>query len=308
MGNVLRLEVHKATPWEEALADFLNLKRAEGKSRYTLRDYRAHLTRFFTRFPLALGRPESIRSALLEYLAEDIQPATYNLRLAYLKAFFNWAVEEGLISNDPARGIRKRKDPGKFVSVETRTLTVLLSLPDKSTYAGLRDYTLMLLSLDTGIRPGEALQLLPTDFNLRGLELTIPQAISKTRTQRTLPLSPPTVKSCRQLLNARHPQWGNSVPLFCSSDGKVLAVTSWGKRLLLYGSKIEMKITPYQLRHAFATLYLRQGGDALMLQRILGHSGLAMTKRYVHLANEDLKERHIEASPVNLFVEEKTRM
>lgn len=42
---------------------------------------------------------------------------------------------------------------------------------------------------------------------------------------------------------------------------------------------------PHLLRHSFATLFLLNGGDALVLQEILGHTTLEMTKNYVHIAN-----------------------
>ncbi|MEW6065058.1 MAG: tyrosine-type recombinase/integrase [Bacillota bacterium] len=49
------------------------------------------------------------------------------------------------------------------------------------------------------------------------------------------------------------------------------------------------------MRHAFASNYLRNSGHALALQRTLGHTDLSMTKRYVALSNNDLREQHATA-------------
>ena len=63
----------------------------------------------------------------------------------------------------------------------------------------------------------------------------------------------------------------------------------------------EGKITPYQLRHSFATLYLQNGGDLFTLQKQMGHSDLRMTKRYTEIDDRFLQLQHTAFSPVNLL-------
>lgn len=89
---------------------------------------------------------------------------------------------------DALKGLKRRKDEGRIVSIEDDALKRLLELPDKGTFTGLRDYALMLLAMDTGIRLGESLSLIPLDINFRA-------KVSKTRTRRTLPISPATAKA-----------------------------------------------------------------------------------------------------------------
>lgn len=60
----------------------------------------------------------------------------------------------------------------------------------------------------------------------------------------------------------------------------------------------EFAFPPYTLRHTFAVLYIRNGGDSFSLQEILGHSTLEMTRRYVHLARRDVAEQHKKFSPM----------
>jgi integrase/recombinase XerD len=57
------------------------------------------------------------------------------------------------------------------------------------------------------------------------------------------------------------------------------------------------------LRHTFARALLSNGGDVFSLQRILGHSpaSLDVTRRYVELLDEDLREVHRRASPTDLL-------
>ena len=187
---------------------FLTFRRAEGLAPRTLRDYRAHLTAFSARIPEGT---EDYRAAALSYLSDDINPNTYNMRFKYLKKFFDWCLEEGLLScGHPLAGLKKRRPVGRVVHIETATLADLLRLPDRRTFTGLRDYALMLFSLDCGARPGESLQLRAGDFNLPGLLATIPAPAAKTRQARTVPITAQTVLAVQALLAARHPEWGDA--------------------------------------------------------------------------------------------------
>lgn len=122
--------------------------------------------------------------------------------------------------------------------MEIETLSKLLNLPNTKTFAGLRDYSLILLTLDTGLRPKEAFCLLITDINLRSLELYICSDVSKTKISRTLPISPTTAHSIKDLLQTRHPAWKDNVPVFCSAEGTVLSRYTWGDRLELYSDQL----------------------------------------------------------------------
>jgi len=64
--------------------------------------------------------------------------------------------------------------------------------------------------------------------------------------------------------------------------------------------KIGIHINPHLLRHTFATLWLRNGGDSLMLQRLLGHTTLMMANRYCQaIGYYDAVEAHIKYSPID---------
>jgi len=60
-----------------------------------------------------------------------------------------------------------------------------------------------------------------------------------------------------------------------------------------------MRSSGHRLRHPFATNFVRAGGNVIALQRLLGHSSLAMTRRYITLVESDLAEAARKASPVD---------
>ncbi|MGE5371701.1 MAG: tyrosine-type recombinase/integrase [Solirubrobacterales bacterium] len=291
--------------WEDALKDFLLWKMAEGVSKRTIRDYDEHIRFFFNRYPEAYQ--SRLKESIYEYLQQPVKPATYNLRLVYLKGFISWGVKEGIFPDNPLIGMKKRRDEGRTVNIDPDILTRLIGLPDQNTYAGLRDYALILMTLDCGIRPSEAQGLVPEDINTRSMEVTIRAEIAKTRVSRTLPLSKITIQAIRDLIKARHSSWKVNTPLFCSADGTPLNAYTWGDRLEHYSRILGTKIRPYDLRHSFALQFLRNGGHALALQRTLGHSDLAMTRRYISLTQEDLRNQHNTASPLNTFVNQRNR-
>lgn len=294
--------------WTKALEGFIFWKKAQRVSERTLADCRWHVSRFFKQFPTA-RTPEGVKPAVLEYMSADVKPATYNLRLVNLKAFFDWCIEEGLfVLPNPLKGFKRRKDEGRVVNIDIKALTKLLEIPDKTTFTGLRDYAMVLLTLDTGIRPKEALSLLVDDINLRSLEVRVRADIAKTRVTRTLPISPLTATTIRKLIQARHPEWKDTVPVFCSCEGNQMETTAWGDRLEIYCKELGVKIRPYDLRHAFALNFLRNGGHAMALQRTLGHTDLTMTKRYISLTQDDLREQHSMASPLNSIAPQKHKV
>lgn len=65
-----------------------------------------------------------------------------------------------------------------------------------------------------------------------------------------------------------------------------------------YARKLGAPVSAYDLRHAFAIMYLRNGGDAFTLQRIMGHTSMEMTRRYLQFTQADLHNAHATASPV----------
>ena len=145
---------------EDVVPQFILYKQASGLSERTITDYKKLLRLFFSRFPDALEFP---RERTMEFLASYKNPCSYNIYYAYLKVFWDWVQAEGYFKGDrhPLDGLHKRKPRGRIVQLTEKNIADLLAQPDKSRYTGLRDYALICLSIDTGIRPGEALQLMP---------------------------------------------------------------------------------------------------------------------------------------------------
>jgi site-specific recombinase XerD len=118
-----KLKIKRGIPasWTDALQSFLFWKQAQGIAPRTLEDYRKHVTQFFTRYPQAY-QEENLRKSIQEYMAQPVKPATFNLRLVYLKAFFNWCVAERIFALNLLSGFKRKKDGGRIVSIDSDIL------------------------------------------------------------------------------------------------------------------------------------------------------------------------------------------
>ncbi|NPV70424.1 MAG: tyrosine-type recombinase/integrase [Firmicutes bacterium] len=311
MGRLVRVSPKRSLAWEEVAEGFLLFKRSQGLAERTLEDLRYHTGLFLKAAGIAGTEDyECFRRAVLEYLAKSssLAPSTYNKRLQVLKTFFSWCVSEGYLPADPIHGVKRRREGETPRAAGEDALRRLLSVPDRATFTGLRDYALLLLALDTGIRPKEACSLKIHHFNLRGLEATVPREAAKTRVSRTLPISLVTAEAVKKLIAARHPSWDERIPVFCTEDGRFMTHNAWDRRLQLYSKAAGVKVRPYDLRHSFALMFLRNGGNAFSLQKTLGHASMTMTKRYVALTQQDLREQHAIASPLNTLLPRRNRV
>jgi site-specific recombinase XerD len=109
-------------------------------------------------------------------------------------------------------------------------------------------------------------------------------------------LHPQTVFAVSELLMAGPQHWSANVPVFCTEDGRPLNRNQWARRMRQYSSALGVKIKPYSLRHSFALLFLRNGGNGFSLQSMLGHTTMDMTSKYVYLSKNDIETAR-EGSP-----------
>jgi len=300
-------------PLKQAIYGFIMFKKAGGISERTESDYKKYFKMFFTDSDLntmCFPEFEELKAEILKHFSKyaDKAPATYNLHFAYLSSFFSWCTLEGYIPQNPIKeiGLKKRKDEIKLRHLETDTIKKLFSIMDIKTFSGYRDYAITVLTMDTGIRPKEIFSLHKDDIDLLHGNLTIPRDISKTRTTRVLPISMQTIVVIKKLISITPSDWGER--LFYTCEGMQMSAETWGKRLTYYGGKLKHKITPYMLRHSFAIGYLKNGGNVFALQKELGHVDITMTRRYINISDNDLKEQHISASPLNNFLQRTTRV
>ena len=226
----------------------------------------------------ALGNPKArhfTSQTWAEYRTERIKgvsPISVNHEHTYLKAVFSELGRLGLWDQEnPLARIRllrvTEKEMAFLYEPEIRTLlTRLKSLTNRDCYY------ITCICLSTGARWSEAETLRAE--NLRPDRVTFVD--TKSGKNRTVPIDQHLAGQIRQRKRSGR-LFGNAYKVFGQA---------------IEDSKIQLppgQLT-HVLRHTFASHFMMNGGNILVLQRILGHQSLAMTMRYAHFAPNHLEE------------------
>ncbi|MCX7911986.1 MAG: tyrosine-type recombinase/integrase [Dehalococcoidales bacterium] len=230
---------------------------------------------------------------------------TVNCYLRSVRAFFSWLVSEGIIENSPFDRVKIPKAPKKVIpTFSDSQIQDLISVIDIRSPEGFRDYTIILVLLDTAMRVSELCHLQLDDV---WLEDGLLKVLGKGNKERLIPIGK-QVQKCLWRYISRYrpePQLPNCNHVFLTRDGRPLTKDRVEKIIARYGKKAALtgvRCSPHTFRHTATLKFLRNGGDVFTLQKMLGHASLEMTRRYCELADIDVKKAHTTASPVdNLF-------
>lgn len=261
----------------------------------------------FGAVPLQEILPLLIEKWRSKKLGRGIKPITVNRDVAVLKSVLNKAVEWSFIENNPLAAFKpakidksakvrylEQKEELRLRSVLDRRETKLFEARKKANQwrrernkkeypSDPLDYmkTLVLLSINTGLRRGEILSLTWDNVNLKLAVLTIVGDAAKSGKTRHIPLNSEALNTLIQ--------WRKRMPskdlVFPGKNGEQVKSVkkAWGRILKL--AKIT-KFRWHDLRHHFASKLVMAGVDLNTVRELLGHSDLTMTLRYAHLAPE----------------------
>jgi len=227
---------------------------------------------------------------------------TINGYMRALQSFWLWLGRENFIGENPFNRLKIPRAPKKVIPIFTEEqLHQLFEAIDITSPTGYRDYTIILVLLDTGIRCSELTSLKVVDVNLKSRLLKVWGKGSK---ERLVPIGANVQKSLWKYLVRYRPE--PATPrydqVFLTRDGYPLTKDRVEAVVERYGRKARItgvRVSPHTFRHTMAVMFLRNGGDVFTLQRILGHSQLEVVRGYVNLAQSDISRVHQKNSPVD---------
>lgn len=291
------------------ITDFLLDRRTRNASPKTLSTYDASLSKFRdfcadnSTFHVGAVSARILR-LFLAHLEANHNPGGVSVIYRPVRTFLRWATLE----YDAGHLVEAlAKVPGPTPSLEPLDPIALfdakkmLSACDRTTFTGARDYAMILFLLDTGVRHQELTDLKIEDVNLTDGSVIVRSG--KGGKRRVVFIGQKTTRHLRAYLRMRN------APLMARirqkkriADHNALWMNEDGGPLAKYGVREAIKRRArqagvrepglHEFRRAFAINSLRNGMDVVTLQRLLGHSTLAIINRYLKLLSDDLRVAH----------------
>lgn len=253
-----------------------------------------HLIPYFGNALLSEIRPADVQA----YFATKTACSESRLKKmrSILNAIFESAIENDLCYKNPAKRSTYRSTAQKHIKhvlsdeqMETVKAYAVDRMPE------------VVLLLETGLRRGELLGLMWSDFDEREQTLSVRRSMAlkhgivtanppKWDSYRTLPLNNETMQLIHGLPH-------DSLYLFPNANGEPHSPNSWSQKLgrcmhRLNEAHPEVPIlTAHELRHTYGTYLRRHGADIYTIQKLLGHKDINVTAEiYVHNELDTLRE------------------
>lgn len=299
-------------PLRRLIDSYLLCCQTEGKSADTMRWYRQKMATFLSYLGQTEGtpaladlNPDTVRGFVSHLQSLGRTAFTTRGYVQVLKGVGTWLVEEGYVNANPLQRLQLPKVPKYVVKpVSGEEVAALLGAINRRSAAGARDLSVLLVLLDTGMRLGELAGLTVADGE-DAVRDGLFKVFGKGSRERYLPLGRAARDALRRYIQVYRPE----VPvesLFLGRESRPLSAEGLRQVIRRIARRAGVQgVHPHRLRHTFAVNYLINGGDAMTLQRILGHSTLEMVRNYVSLDHRAVQKRHSQASPGDRFWAEK---
>ncbi len=293
----------------QAFLEYLEVERMFSGN--TIAAYRNDLGQFHS-FLQALGPAERPRGwgnvtrdhvikFMLDMREREYAASTIARKVAAVKSFFGYMVEQGYLRRDPTAELDSPKVEKHLPNTMSREEVVrLLTMPSSSTPTGLRDKALLELLYATGLRVSELVALDVEDADIRAGTV---RCMGKGSKERVLPIYDQALEVLNQYVSKGRPDF-----LHPDDNERALFLNRRGERLTRQGLWLIIKryveeagipatVTPHTIRHSFATHMLRGGAGLREVQQMLGHASISTTQVYTQVTRDHLREAYDEAHP-----------
>lgn len=241
-----------------------------------------------------IKNPEKITTGhVMDFLAHvksgGAAEASIRRLCSSLKSFWKHMLRYGHIDKDIMQVIESPRVEQKVPVIPSEIIIKqMLEQATGNKPKSLRDRALMELCYSSGLRVSELCELQIEDFNLGKREATV--VMGKGNKTRTVPI---TERACywieRYISEWRTTDEGY---LFLSMLRGRLSKDTVGKIVETYSKKMGLKnFSTHTFRHACATHLLAKGADLSLIQKVLGHTSIISTQRYMHLSSLEINNK-----------------
>lgn len=299
-GDEVSNRARSAAPGSPAdlMEQFIDSRLAKGLSPKTVLVYRERCERFVAWLDSRPLTRQTIRKYILHLQQHEpaLAPSTIAAYVRDVRTMCAFAVEEGLLDANPARGLVPRVPQKRIASYTKEQITQLLHACD------LRDRAMIITLLDTGLRASELVSLARRDVDLVTGAFDVLGKGSKTR---TCFLSPYTMGLIAEYLSTRA---DGGAALFVGRTGEPLTrnglYQAIRRRSTQAGIRGEVRRLCHSMRASFAKNFSKRGGSLDTLADLLGHSTLSQSRHYAALNQEELGTRKATVNPLAAFIDD----
>ncbi len=262
---------------------YLRIERA--MSQNTVASYCSDVERFMDSYQ---GRIENADSEDIEqYIGsrKDLTARSQARVISSLRSFYDWLVQEGVITDNPCDNVDAPKIGRNIPDVlSEEEVSRLMDVVDTSTWFGLRDRAILEVMYGCGLRVSEAVNL-----KISGLFLDegFIRIIGKGNKERLIPIGDIAIEALLTYMEARilPADRASEDIVFLNRYGRPLSRVSMFKtiRSLAQLAGIQREISPHIFRHSFATHLIEHGADLRVVQEMLGHEDISTTEIYTHV-------------------------
>lgn len=213
-------------------------------------------------------------------------------RLAAIRSWFEFLINENKISTNPAVGIVTPKTSKKLPKTLTVDQISSLLHQENDNPLMIRDLAMFELIYSSGLRVTELASLDLDSVDISAGEVRV---VGKGNKPRQVPVGSKALDMLTKWLAIRKPVANNA--LFISARGTRISIRNIQKRLDQLALKTGINISPHMLRHSFATHVLESSQDLRAVQKMLGHSDIKTTQIYTHLDFQHLAKVYDHAHP-----------
>jgi len=269
---------------------------AYGHDLFSLEDF---LSRTFENLTLTDVTHHHIRSWVVALKEEGLNEKSLKRKLSACSVFYKYLQKIERVKTNPVKqlhSLKSKKNIPQYLE-ENQTEMLFENINFPVGFEGFTHRLILELLYQCGLRRAELLQLQSTDIHWSLLQISI---IGKGGKARLIPISSALAQMLRDYLSEKKKTFDTQIPeLLVLKSGKKLYPNYIYRVVVNYVSQVSTldKRSPHILRHTFATQLLRNGADLQSIKELLGHSSLAATQVYTHLAIDQLKDIHKKMHP-----------
>lgn len=232
---------------------------------------------------------QDCKNYVISLRENGVSITTTNSYIRGLNSYLTW-LHENEHTPEKLRMVPLREPQKALKTFSDEQVKRLLAFKPR-TFHQHRLYAMLCLALDTGCRIDELIGLRREAVDADNLLIRV---VGKGNKERVIPIS----VECRKVLWKFLQRHENQFVFPTLHGGKVYYRSALDqlKKLCKKQGVNGVRTSWHTLRHGFAINHVRQGGDVFSLQRMMGHSSLEITRRYVNMNEEDLKLVHKKTS------------